>query len=138
LKVLGLNDREYNINLDKYAVAHNDSRPRSKFHLRARAILHRKYAGYLIYEEVKLPGSRNPALKSALFLDFFIPRLDIAVEVHGQQHYEYNTYFHKDKVGWRAHLKRDSLKEQWCELNALNLYVFKFSDTDEDWESQLD
>lgn len=138
MKAKGLNGREYTISLNKYAVNDGDTRPRSQFHIRARKLLIKKYPGYLLYEEVKLPGSRNPALKSALFLDFFIPRLSIAVEVHGQQHYAFNKHFHGDTQGWIKHQKRDQLKIEWCEINDLDLYVLKYSDTDEEWENQLD
>jgi len=137
MKVVGLNNREYRIPLNKYAPRLDDMRPRSSFHLRVRALLTKMYPGYLVYEEVKLPGSRNPSLKSALFLDFLIPRLDIAIEVHGRQHYQFVAHFHGDKRGWREHLKRDALKAQWCEMNDLNLYVLKYSDSDEEWEQQL-
>jgi len=72
MKVVGLNGREYNLNLNKYILKKNDKTVKSKYHMAARKLLHEMFAGYTILEEVKLPGSRDPAKKSTLFLDFFI------------------------------------------------------------------
>ena len=54
MKVTGLNGWEYTWNLTKYDVKLNDTKRKSKFHLRARALL-KIYHSYRILEEVKLP-----------------------------------------------------------------------------------
>lgn len=138
MKFVGFNDKIYNIDLKKYLVKANDAKKRSKYHLLARDLLHEFYKGYFIYEEVKLPGSRNPAKKSTLFIDFFIPNANIGIEVHGKQHYEYCSHFHKDAAGWRECKFRDLEKQRWCELNNIELIVFKYSDSVEDWRKQLE
>ena len=99
MKVVGLNGREYNLDLKKYIK--NDRSKRSFYHLRAREMIKDIFSGYTILEEVKLPGSVNPAKKSVLYLDFFIPNLMIGIEVHGKQHYEYVPYFHKTKAKYQ-------------------------------------
>ena len=73
MKFVGFNNREYNVRLDKYIIKPNDTTKKSQYHLKTRELLHQMFAGYSILEEVKLPGSRKPHLKSVLFLDFFIP-----------------------------------------------------------------
>ena len=138
MKIVGLNGREYNVRLDKYIVKADDTTKKSQYHLKARKLLHQMFAGYSILEEMKLPGSRQSHLKSVLFLDFFIPNLGIGIEVHGKQHYEYVPFFHKTKAKYRQAIKRDSLKEEWCELNNINLIVLKYSDDIEDWREQLE
>ena len=67
MKVVGLNGREYNLDLKKYM--NNDRSKVSKYHSKARDLLHQVFHGYSILEEVKLPGSVNPAKKSVLYLD---------------------------------------------------------------------
>jgi len=138
MKFVGFNGRQYNVKLDNYIIRADDSTKKSQYHLKTRELLHQMFAGYSILEEVKLPGSRKPHLKSVLFLDFFIPNLMIGVEVHGKQHYEYVPYFHKTKAKYIQAIKRDSLKEEWCELNNINLIVLKYSDDIEDWREQLE
>ena len=137
MKVLGLNGRTYNVNLDNYLVRRDSTMNRSQYHLRAREILRDMFKGYSIFEEVKLPGSRDPSKKSTLFLDFLIPNMDIAVEVHGQQHYEFSRFFHKTRAGYREAQRRDAIKAEWCEVNDLDLIVLKYSDSVDQWRSQI-
>lgn len=138
MKVTGFNNREYKIPLYKYIVKNTEPKPRSKLHLAARKILNDFYKNYWILEEVKLPGSRNKVLKSALFLDFFVPHVRLGVEVHGKQHYEYSQFFHKSNAGFKESLRRDKLKQDWCNLNEIYLIVFKYSDDIETWRSQIE
>ena len=137
MKVLGLNGREYNLNLSKYDVKANDKRKRSKHHIRARKIINEVYHSYRVLEEVKLPGSTSSHKKSVLYLDFFIHNIKKAFEVHGRQHYEFVPYFHKSKVGFIKSLARDEDKKDWCELNDIKLVVLSYLDTDEDWRESL-
>ena len=138
MKVVGLNGREYNINLKKYLVKKNDKTVKSKYHIAARELLAEMFSGYTVLEEVKLPGSRCPSKKSVLFLDFFIPTLMLGIEVHGRQHYEFCKFFHKTMAGFLQSNKRDFIKEDWCELNGIELIVLKYSDSIEDWRNQID
>jgi len=138
MKVVGLNGREYNINLKKYIVKKNDKTVKSKYHIAARELLAEMFSGYTVLEEVKLPGSRCPSKKSTLFLDFFIPTLMLGIEVHGRQHYEFCKFFHKTMAGFLQSNKRDFIKEDWCELNNIELIVLKYSDSIEDWRNQID
>ena len=138
MKVVGLNGREYNVDIKKYIVRKDDKKIKSKYHLAARELLQEIFSGYTIVEEMKLPGSRDPAKKSTLFLDFFIPNLQLGIEVHGQQHYQFCKFFHKTKAGFLTSIKRDFVKEDWCNLNKIELVVLKYSDSIEDWRRQID
>lgn len=137
MKVTGLNGREYAWNLEKYSVAANDTRKRSKYHIRARALLKEIFHSYRILEEVKLPGSTPTHRKGVLFLDFFIPQINFAIEVHGQQHYEFCPFFHKTKADFLLAKAKDDDKIEWCELNDIELITLKYSDTDEFWRQQI-
>ena len=138
MKVVGLNGREYNINLKKYIVKNDDKTVKSKYHMVARELLAEMFKGYTVLEEVKLPGSRCPSKKSALFLDFFIPSLSLGIEVHGQQHYEFCKFFHKTKAGFLTSKKRDFIKEDWCDLNSIELIVLNYSDRKENGRNQIE
>jgi hypothetical protein len=136
MKVVGLNNKEYNLSLPKY-LKNKEHQNKSSFHLKARNLLFECFPSYTIYEEIKLPGSTNPKNKSVLFLDFFIPSLKIGIEVHGRQHFEYIPYFHKNKLGFYNHLYRDNLKQEWCEKNEIKLIILKYNEVDL-WRMQLE
>ena len=135
MKVMGLNGREYNLDLKKYSKQRQKC---SYYHHLARELLHDMFSGYNIYEEVKLPGSVNPAKKSVLYLDFYIPNAIIGIEVNGQQHYKYVPYFHKSKAGVLQAKARDRAKAEWCELNEITLVQLRWDDSLEYWRKQIE
>ena len=137
MKATGFSGREYTWNLSKYDVYDNDQKKRSKYHLRARKLLKEIYHSYRILEEVKLPGSTASHRRSVLYLDFFIPNLRLGIEVHGQQHYEYSPFFHKNKASFLKGQSRDEDKLKWCELNNIELVVLKYSDNEDDWRNTI-
>mgnify|MGYP003142723784 FL=1 len=137
MKVVGLNGREYNLNLQKYDVKANDKRKRSKHHVRARKLIKEVYHSYRILEEVKLPGSTSTHKRSVLYLDFFIPNIRKAVEVHGRQHYEYTPFFHKSKADFILAKARDEDKIEWCELNDIEIVTLKYSGSDDEWRKSI-
>jgi len=135
MKVVGLNGREYNLDLKRY------SKPRQKcsyYHKVARGLLQKIFSGYNVYEEVKLPGTVNPAKKSVLYLDFYIPNAIIGVEVHGQQHFKYVPYFHKSKAGFLRSKARDKVKAEWCELNGITLVELRWDESEEYWREKIE
>lgn len=56
-----------------------------------------------------------------LFFDFYLPSLNLYIEVQGIQHTEFNKHFHVDAAAFRAAKKRDALKVEWCALNDATL-----------------
>ena len=137
MKVKGLNDRVYKLQLHKYIVKNNDPRPRSKFHLSARGLLNDMYGSHWILEEVKLPGSTSTNKRSVLYLDFFIPNIRKAFEVHGRQHYEHIPFFHRTKADFILAKARDEDKIEWCELNSVEIITLKYSGDDNEWRSTI-
>lgn len=138
MKVLGINGKEYVWNLSPYDIKKDSTRARSKYHLRARSLLKEIYHSYRILEEVKLPGSTAKHRKGVLYLDFYIPQIKKAFEVHGQQHYEYNAFFHKNMADFVLAKGKDEDKIEWCVLNDITLTVLKYSDSDEEWRKQIE
>ena len=137
MKVLGLNGREYVWNLSKYDVLKNDKRKRSRHYIRARKLLSDLYSSYRILEEVKLPGSTALHRRSVLYLDFYIPNIRKAFEVHGRQHYEFTPFFHKSKAEFLKAKARDEDKIDWCILNNIELTVLKYSDNNDEWRTSI-
>jgi hypothetical protein len=136
MKVIGLNEKEYVLNLLRHK-ENSKALNKSKLHLYARDVLKTCYPSYTIYEEVKLPGSTNPRNKSVLYLDFFIPNLMIGVEVHGEQHFQYVPYYHKNLRGFLDSQNRDELKAAWCEKNKIQLIILKHNEPHL-WKKQIE
>jgi very-short-patch-repair endonuclease len=81
-------------------------------------------------EEVPLPGTK-------LYFDFLVPSANLAVEVQGEQHYKFNSFFHKHKAGLLASKSRDRQKREWCELNGITLLEFPYNESDEQWKLRI-
>ena len=133
MKVVGLNGRSYNININKFVVQGSKSPNKSQYHLKARKLLREMYP-YVIMEEVSLPGVSG----LALYMDFLVPSLMMGVEVHGRQHYEFVPHFHKNKSSYLQSRRRDAEKKQWCEHNDIVLVELKYSDDEETWRQQIE
>lgn len=132
-KVIGLNERVYSWNLSKYAVLNDSTRPRSKYHKLARSLIKEIFGSYIILEEPPMPGSGT----KMLYLDFFVPSLDLAVEVHGEQHYNFIPFFHENRKSFLKAQYRDNNKILWCEKNNIDLVILKYSDDEQIWRDQL-
>lgn len=70
----------------------------------------------------------NIADRGALFLDIFLPHLNIAFEYDGRQHYEYNEHFHGSREAFLAAKKRDVAKTIACEQNDITLVRIRYDD----------
>ncbi len=71
-----------------------------------------------VFEEhyVKYEGQR-------LFFDFYVKESGLLVEVQGQQHTEFNKFFHSDKRDFLNQKKRDNLKRKYVQENANFLLI---------------
>lgn len=119
------NNKQYNLKLPKL-LYNDDKTKKSQLHLNIRAYLKEKFPLELIYEEVKLAGTK-------LKVDFYIPSKNLMVEAQGIQHYEYNEHFHKNKFGMINSNRRDITKRLWCEENNIELVEIKY----DQWEDDL-
>ena len=137
MKVLGINGKEYVWNLTGYDIFNDDKRKRSRFHIRARNLLKEVFNSYRILEEVKLPGSTELHRKSVLYLDFYIPSIKLAIEVHGKQHYEFCPFFHRSRAEFLKGQARDDDKIEWCRLNSIELVTLKYTESDDEWRQRI-
>lgn len=106
---------------------------KSELHLRARALLKEEYPTLQVLEEVSMPLKKGVTL----FMDFYLPLKKICVEVHGEQHYQFIPFYHRDMVSFVKAKKRDMEKQEWCEQNGITYIVFPFNKTDEEWRAIL-
>lgn len=100
---------------------------KSQLHTKVFSLLREIYPYQIIKEEktIKLVNGKN------LFVDIYIPALDLMVECDGIQHFEYTPRFHKDKWDFYGQKMRDERKELWCQDNNISLVRFAY------WEEKL-
>lgn len=105
----------------------------SKLHIKGRKLLQSVYPLHSIYEDVPIYVYDN----KLLYLDLFIPELNLTVEVNGEQHYNFNCFFYKNKLDFAVAINNDRLKRQWCKLNKLKLIEFPYDESEEKWKERL-
>ena len=130
MKVLGLDSKEYSWNITKYNTQSGNC---SSYHERARQILTELFPYDKIYEEVVLPGVVSDFSKRPLIADFYIHFYRLMIEVQGEQHYSYNTFFHKNKLEFFRAQRLDNLKQKWCNINAIKLITLPYNKNDDEW-----
>jgi hypothetical protein len=126
MKVTGFDGRVYNLKFKKI------NGKCSKNHEKARVLLKKMFPFDSIYEETLLLGSKKgnrPNLKA----DFIIPSKKMLIEIHGQQHYEYSSFFHGTKLKFLEHKSRDVRKIEWCELNNITYIELPHNETESQW-----
>jgi hypothetical protein len=133
MKTRGLDGQIHNWKLHGYVVRANESRPRSKLHLKARTILKDIFPTVQILEEVAAPITRT----EKLFFDFYLNTVKLVVEVHGQQHYKFNTLFHTSAQDFANQRKRDRRKAEWCEYNNITYIELPYSEDDDQWRIRI-
>lgn len=111
----------------------NETKPRSKLHLQARELIHEIYPASIILEEVQIPINK----KQKLYLDFYLKIEGMAVEVQGQQHFEFTPFYHKSKVDYYHQMRNDKLKADWCEFNGIILHYLKYNEDINEWRTGL-
>ena len=131
MKIKGLDGQTYTLKLNGKQPLQSDTSGRSKFHVRARQLLKKLYPNEQRLEEVSLPGS------GGLTADFFLPGRRLLVEVHGQQHYEPNGFFHKTPIDFFQGQRRDRRKGEWAELNNLTFVELPFDESDTEWSDRI-
>jgi hypothetical protein len=134
MKVIGLDEKEYAWKITRY------NKPRdncSTLHSRARNLLKQIFQYDNIYEEVILPGIKTEINNRPLIIDFYINAPKIAVEVQGEQHYNFVSFFHTNKLEYFRAKKLDALKHKWCNINNIRLVILPYNQSDEDWEKLI-
>lgn len=123
MKVRGLDGYKYDWKFNGEEV-NIDKRSRSGLHLEARSLLKTKFPTQMLLEEVPIEVRRG----KTLFLDFYIPMRQLAIEVHGQQHYSYSTLFHRNQQDFMQQQKNDRDKAEWCEINGIDLIILPYNE----------
>lgn len=106
---------------------------KSGLHLRARQLLRNKYPYTRILEEIPVKVKK----RKKLYLDFYIPLYKLCIEVQGQQHFKFVSFYHNSVLDFIEQKKRDKQKEEWCKLNSIQIVYFVYDETDKTWAKKL-
>ncbi len=74
-----------------------------------------------VYPNHRVELEYNIATRGALFIDIYLPRLKLAFEYDGQQHFEYNEHFHGNRENFTRARRRDVEKDELCEQRGITL-----------------
>lgn len=135
--VLGLDGKEHKWNPSRRQSSVGDKN-RSKLHIKARAILKDLFPFDRVLEELTLPGTKTSSRRTLLYADFYIPNRSLIVEVHGEQHFKFNSFFYKDKMAFFKAKARDSDKRDWCDINGITLIEFNHNENIDDWRRKTE
>lgn len=130
MKVKGLDGKEYTWSLSGHQHTPNQTRPRSELHLTARGLLKEIYPSFPLLEEVCIPGPDK------MYLDFLIPKLMIAYEIQGRQHFEFVPHFHENKLNFARAQQRDRKKKEWLAVNGIELIELRYNEI-EVWRGKI-
>lgn len=102
---------------------------KSGLHLEARKLIHSCFPTLQVLEEVPVCIRKS----ETLYLDFYLPLIKKCIEVHGEQHYKFNRFFHNTTLGFIKHKKRDADKKEWCETNGIEYIELPYNEQ-ANWE----
>ena len=133
MKIRDLDGNIHKWKVEGSVVRSNDQRHRSRLHLTARSLIKEIYPTLQICEEVAVQIKRH----RKAFLDFYINTIKTVVEVHGQQHYKFNSLYHTSAQDFLNQKKRDQDLRDWCVLNNLNYIELPFNEDKDQWHQRL-
>lgn len=132
--VTGFDGNEYPFRYAKNQ--HRKNRKKSRHHIEARELINEIFPRNSVYEEPTLPGSKKLGRSSFLYADFFIPDYMLIVEVHGRQHYEYISFFYKNRMDFVKAKQRDRDKIEWCKMNDFKIVILPYNEK-EKWKELI-
>ena len=106
---------------------------KSNLHLQARGLIKECFPTMQILEEVGIPLRHG----SSLFLDFYLPLLKLCIEVNGEQHYNFSSFFHGSRLNFMNHKRRDREKRDWCEINSILVIELPYNENIDKWRDRL-
>jgi len=79
-------------------------------------------------EEATFDWLINPKSNRHMYFDFYLPRMNKAIEFQGEQHFKYTPYFHNSYEEFDNAQYRDNIKEVLAESNSISVIYITFKD----------
>jgi hypothetical protein len=106
---------------------------KSSYHIAARQLIRSLFPTLQILEEVPISVRKS----EILYLDFYLPLKKMCIEVHGEQHYKFVSFYHNSILDFVKAQKRDKYKQEWCEINNISYVSLPYNETLEEWTKRL-
>lgn len=114
-------------------MAHGKTINKSSLHLAAREILTNIFPTMQLLEEVPIQLRKG----EILYLDFYLPLKKMCIEVHGEQHYKFVSFYHHNMLAFIKSQKRDREKEEWCDINNIKYIALPHYENKAEWMEKL-
>mgnify|MGYP003344594026 CR=1 FL=1 len=106
---------------------------KSSLHLTVRSLITTAYPTLQILEEVPIYLRKG----ETLYLDFYLPLKKICIEVHGEQHFKFVSFYHNNMLNFIQSQKRDREKQEWCEINNIKYLALAYNESSEIWYERI-
>lgn len=118
MRLFNINGKLTKKNVSKYLIDW-DKKSRSNIQFATKQFLKPYWSSQIIYEEFPVYGS-------LMKVDFLNATRKIAIEVNGNQHSEFNKFFHDNsRANYLKSIKRDYAKSEWLIKNGFRLIVIE-------------
>jgi hypothetical protein len=132
MNIIDLNDNLINWHLTGY-ISKGKLLNKSSLHLQARKLIVHQYPTLQILEEVPIPLRKS----ETLYLDFYLPLIKTCIEVHGEQHFKFVSFYHNNILNFLKAKKRDQEKQEWCEKNDIKYISLAYNESIAEWEDKI-
>jgi hypothetical protein len=83
-----------------------------------------------VLSQYPIPCSLDVRPLGKIYVDFYIPELNLLIEYHGIQHYIFPNFFHKTLEKFEYQIKRDSWLRAYCSKQEINLLEISYQVVD--------
>lgn len=78
--------------------------------------------------QYKLPNENMFCKRQYLLADFYLPGINMIIEMNGQQHYQYVKHFHTKDWTFEDQQIRDDTLRAYCRDHGVNLLEIKYDE----------
>lgn len=122
MKFRDLRGRPRNVNISPYLIdwGRKVSGPQKK----VKDFLKKYWKNHVVLEEFRVPGC-------LLRVDILSLTTRTIIEIHGDQHIQFNKHFHGTREGFARAVYRDLEKEKWAQMNGFAYVEIYENDIDQ-------
>ncbi len=85
---------------------------------------------YLSNRRIRFEEQYSPSWIGRKRYDFYLPTHNLIIEFHGEQHYRFIEFFHRNKRNFNASQKDDAFKEAEAKKNGIRYLIIPYTDID--------
>lgn len=133
MNVFGLDGKEYKWPPAGHGEVEQEKKYKSNLHKKAFEFLKKQFPNDVVLQEIPLPGTGKWPLR----LDLYLPLRNLAVEIHGSQHFIFKSHIHGSLINFQKAKVRDKRKIDWCEINCIRYLMLAYNEDESEWKEKL-